>query len=403
VNEKELRNRLLEQPLRDEHIAEERTWDVVRAAFVSRERVARPRRVPWRPLLVLALVGGAIAVGVSPAGSTIANWVRDKVGRERVIQPGPVRPVLAKLPVEGAQGGLLVTVPRGVWVVRADGARRFIGRYRGATWSPSGKFVAAWDDRQVVALDPNVTDGLHWAHPGQQVLGARWSPSGYRVAYVAGRRLHVIVGNGTRDRVVAPAVAAVLPAWKPGTDEVLAYADAHGRIVVEATDESKKLWHTPRAPLPLALSWTDDGEQVVVLSEQTLRVFVPHKLVSGIEIPRRLYTATALAVRPATRDVAYAVYSRRTGQATVFLYNGHFSRPLFTGAGELDELAWSPDGRYLLIPWAAANQWLFVPAEAGGATVPAATGIAEQFSPGSAIARYPRVDGWCCTQEFSRG
>ena len=80
--------------------------------------------------------------------------------------------------------------------------------------------------------------------------------------------------------------------------------------------------------MPIALDWTSDGLQLVVLSEQVLRVFTaPRTLVSSLKIPARLYTATALAARPGSRDVAYAVYSTRTGQGTVFLYNGRFSTP----------------------------------------------------------------------------
>ena len=96
MKEKDLRNLLLEQPLPDEHIAEERSWDAVRAAFLAREPVPRERRVPWRLLIAAAIVAAGIAIGVSPAGSEVADWVRDKLGRDRVASVAPAEPVVAR-------------------------------------------------------------------------------------------------------------------------------------------------------------------------------------------------------------------------------------------------------------------------------------------------------------------
>jgi hypothetical protein len=74
------------------------------------------------------------------------------------------------------------------------------------------------------------------------------------------------------------------------------------------------------------------------------------------------------------------------------------ARRLFGVSGHLTELAWSPDGRRLLLAWPAADQWLFVPAE-GGARLRAIGDIAAVFAPGSARrATYPRVEGWCCAE-----
>jgi hypothetical protein len=73
------------------------------------------------------------------------------------------------------------------------------------------------------------------------------------------------------------------------------------------------------------------------------------------------------------------------------------SRRLFAATGVFGDIAWSPNGRWLLVDWPTANQWLFVPASGRG-RVRAVNAISSQF---------PRADGagpmlelsdrWCCT------
>jgi hypothetical protein len=392
VREKDIRNLLLEQPLPEEHIAEERSWDTVRAAFLARERVSRERHVPWRLLAALAVVGAGIAIGVSPAGSEVADWVRDKLGRDRVVEAEPVPPAVAALP---APGRLLVAAPNGIWVVNEDGGKRRLGAYEGATWSPNGLFVGAWTDQELVALDPTVTDGLHWTVSQTGISEARWAPSGFRIAYLAGTALRVVIGNGDGDRELAAPVAPVAPAWRPGASQnVVAYADRLGRVIAVDVDTGETLFRTARAPAPVALGWTADDQQLVVLTEQQLRTFsAPRQLTGSLRIPRRLYRATALAARPGSGDVAYSVYSRRTGQGTIFLYNGRFSRPIFSGGGRFEDLVWSPDGRVLLVPWGAADQWLFVPVQ-GNRRVETWADVTRQFDPGSTSGGFPHVEGW---------
>jgi hypothetical protein len=72
------------------------------------------------------------------------------------------------------------------------------------------------------------------------------------------------------------------------------------------------------------------------------------------------------------------------------------ARPLFRGPGRLAGLAWSPDGRTLLLGWADADQWLFLrPSERKPFT--AVAGIARQFSPGASRPPFPSGVAWCCT------
>jgi hypothetical protein len=67
---------------------------------------------------------------------------------------------------------------------------------------------------------------------------------------------------------------------------------------------------------------------------------------------------------------------------------------VFAGAG-LGALAWSPNGRWLLIAWPAADEWVFVPA-GGHRRALAVSRIAERFAAAGGSGAYPRLDGWCC-------
>ena len=77
-------------------------------------------------------------------------------------------------------------------------------------------------------------------------------------------------------------------------------------------------------------------------------------------------------------------------------------RVLFSARGKLTGPTWSPDGRWLLVGWPEADQWLFIPvARSRGdgrrdrQDVVPFDRISEQFDPGGAgAAPFPRVAGW---------
>ena len=71
---------------------------------------------------------------------------------------------------------------------------------------------------------------------------------------------------------------------------------------------------------------------------------------------------------------------------------------LFSARGRLTGPTWSPDGRWLLVGWPAADQWLFIDA-AHPRRVVAFDRISEQFDPGGAgPAPFPSVSGWVLPQ-----
>ncbi|MBD0347854.1 MAG: hypothetical protein ICV59_01760, partial [Thermoleophilia bacterium] len=70
-------------------------------------------------------------------------------------------------------------------------------------------------------------------------------------------------------------------------------------------------------------------------------------------------------------------------------------RELFSQPGRMTDVEWSPDGRWVLVAWAAADQWVFLRAD-GGRGIVASSSIIRQLNRGSASAPFPSISGWCC-------
>jgi RNA polymerase sigma-70 factor (ECF subfamily) len=385
----ELQGYLLSIAVADEATVEDRSWDLVRAAYMTREPAERTRRLPWRALAVMLLVAAGVALGVTPAGSDVGNWIRDRIGRERVVEVQPPPPPEARLP---ADGRVLAVSGEGTLLVEQDGSSRSLGIYAGAAWSPDGAFVVAWRDDELLALDPGEPDFVHWqvAHP--RIASARYSSSGFRVAYLSGDTLRIVVGNGTEDRELSGEAAPVAPAWRPGREEILAFARADGRVTVIDADSQEVFWRTARQPGPVALAWSDDAALLGVLTEGAIRLYeAPRRLLRTVRFERGAAGA-ALAARPGKREFAYSVLGGEPPHSSVYV-TGETGQPrlVFAGAGRIGELAWSPDGRYLLVAWEAGDQWLFFPAEDDGALV-TVVGVSAQVGGGS----FPQASGWCC-------
>ena len=139
--------------------AERRAWAVLRTAFEEREP-ARRRSPVLRPLLIAA---GAVALIAAVVNPPVLNAIRDAVGRTKEKKVVTYKQALFSLP---ASGRLLVNTARGPWIIRPDGGRRLLGRYRDASWSPRGLFVTALGPHDVVALEPNGTGRWSLARAG---------------------------------------------------------------------------------------------------------------------------------------------------------------------------------------------------------------------------------------------
>jgi hypothetical protein len=355
-----------------EQEAGERAWEVVRAAYETREPVAWPRRHA-RPLVAAALVAAVIAAALSPPGRSVVRSFRKAVGVERA------EPALFSLP---APGQLLVTSRQGAWLVRADGSRRLLGRYRDAIFSPHGLYIAAVRANELVALDTKGNVRWTLARPSPRFPTWTGTRTDTRIAYVSGGRLRVVAGDGTGDHAAAPA-ATVGPAWRPGRGRVLAYSSG-GRAIVLDVDSGAALLRTPRGPTPTKLAWSDDGRRLLVFSPTRLRVYDGRGRVVLADDPSDATADSDATFAPAThRLVVIRVHG---SQSDVF--TGESGRLLFRGTGVFRQVAYSPNGRWLLVSWPTANQWVFV--RSTPRKIVGASRIAVQFG------GFPRVSGWCC-------
>jgi hypothetical protein len=296
-----------------------------------------------------------IVVAVSPAGPALVRSVRSAVGIEHA------EPALVALP---AAGRLLVESDAGPWIVDADGSKRLLGRYAAASWSPHGLFEIVARGHELAALDPK--GNVRWSiERDGPVRDPRWSPDGYRVAYRAGTSLRVIAGDGTGDHLLASVAAPVAPAWRPGADHVLAYVTSGGSVreVNADTGAPIALRHT-RARTELLL-WSPDGSRL---------------LVAGREIAEAAWA-------PKGERLATVRYDAEHDRSSVSIG----PRVVFQGTGRIDGVNWSPDGRWLLLAWRTADQWVF--ARAGGKPrIHAVASISAQFHSRT----FPLLAGWCC-------
>jgi hypothetical protein len=400
MNEARLKSLLAEMAVPAAEDAERRGMKMVDEAFAQRQ-TARRRALP-RLAVAFAIAALLAALVLSPAGAAVRDWIGD------VFTAGvpDAEPGLTEIP---AGGRLLVQTPAGPWVVQPDGSRRLLGRYRDATWSPRGLFVAASSGHVLSAIEPDGTP--HWSLSAERpVTDPRWSPSGFQIAYRAGGALRVVAGDGTRDALVHPRVAPLPPAWSPQGLALLAYVDSGGGLRIADTDSTETVGSAAALPGIETLEWAADGSTLLEASPASLRLrqMTVRKLFTDLDIsparPVRLpadarIRAAALSPDGDTIAALLLIAGDRTRgphSEVVLIDTRHTAlRRLFSVPGRLSELAWSPDGSRLLISWRDADQWLFVPA-GGRGRVRAIGGIAAEFAPGQRDAFFPRIDGWCC-------
>lgn len=378
MSEDRLRKLLVELRAPDEERARERSWRIVHAAFAERHPLGRRRSMlrPAAALVTLAAVGAALA---SPPGRAVLDSVRKAVGVEHS------KAALFSLPTRGR---VLATSMTGSWVVAPDGATRLLGPFDDASWSPFGRFVVASRANELVALTPDGT--IRWKLARPDVRFPRWggTRTDTRIAYLTGGRLHVVAGDGTGDIDAGrlPAAAPVAPAWQPGAAHVLAYATARGRVSVYDPDRGMLLWRSAPYPHPRELLWTPDGKRLLLVTRDRLVLFAADR-------------STPVAVRfvQGVIDAAFApdggrVALLRRDELLLLGADRLRGRPerAFAGAGPFDAVAWSPDGRWLLVAWPEADQWVFVGAT-GRHRLEAVSNISRQFEGG-----FPALEGWCC-------
>lgn len=401
----ELRRRLRDAPIPDEHEARERGWRVVRAAHAERQPVAPRPTAPRRLAVALAAVAIILAVVLTPAGARVVDLVRD------VVRPGAkqAKP-LTSLP---ASGSLLVESRQGPWVFHRDGSQRLLGDYRQATWSPNGYFVGVTNPDQLSAVEPDGT--VRWSINRDHPSDPRWIPGrGYRVAYRVGTTMRVVHGDGQHDHLLDPHVAPIAPAWRPeqlseakmgGPGQyVLALAKPDGSVEIVGAGSGRVFGASAPGPAPRVLAWSADGEWLVALSKHELRVFsgIDGHLIRTVRLPAGL-RATDGVFAPSGKSFAVtgSVLTSHGPQSKALLIplgaTQATPRTLLADPGTFSDVSWSPDGRWLLVAWRDADAWLFMRPQHPG-DVQTAGDISKQFNPGATgKPGFPRPAGWCCT------
>lgn len=356
--------------------AGDRTWDVVRAAYEERIRV--PRKRDWRPIAIAAAAGVVIAGAVTPAGHAVFGSLRDAVRGEQNAAPA-----LFSLPSPHSR--LLVNSGAGAWVVQSDGSKRLLDGYRDAVWSPRGLFLAAIRGDELRALEPG--GKVHWSIGRKgRIRDPRWSFDGFRVAYFSKATLRIVNGNGTADHLLTRDVRPGPSAWQPST-HALAYVNRAGNIQIANVDRRNRSATVQTRTVPRQLEWTADGKWLIAVEEHAVEVFGRRgPRVGGLD--RGAARVVAASISPNGKSIAFIETrgNRSTLQLTGVL--GGPTRPVFSGAGSFTKVVWSPDGRWLLLDWRSADQWLFIRTPVK--KLVAVSNIRVNFG------QEPTLAGWCC-------
>ena len=371
----------------DEPDTEQRAWTALQKIYADRAPGQR-QKPPLRLALALTALAVAGAITLTPSGATVHRWIDKALGIRTA------KSTLLSLP---APGRLLVSGANGAWTIAADGAKRRLGAWNQAGWSPHGLYLAVAAGNELAALDPHGT--VRWAIDRPAIRTPRWFyPSGYRIAYLSGPTLRVINGDGTGDRQLAAQIPSVAPSWRPGHPYQLSYVTNQRTIVTRDVD-SGQIQRTLRlAGRPRQLAWSADGTRLLVRLANAALVYEPDgRPIAQVRSPGRTVLRDA-QLSPNGRRLALL-----TGQQLAVAELPPFkpaSRTIFTGQA-LNQVAWSPDGRWLLVSWPAANQWIFIRAT-GRPRIEAISRITQQL-PGSKPGSYPHIDGWCCTSPTTSG
>lgn len=378
----------LDRPVPGEAEAQERAWAAVSAAHSASEPApSRRRRLGVRVALAAAALALATAgTALTPPGEAVADWLVRAVRAEKPRPP--VAPALG-LP---APGRLLVDTPRGLSLVDREGDRRDLGVWQEGAFSPRGRFVAATRANTLAALDLRGSErwSLRRPFPLSQPV---WAPDGLHVVYRSGQGLRVVNGDGSGDRFLDGPAGPAAPVWLDA--RTVAWADARGRVHAVDALTGRSGWTTPAVrPVRRLLA---GSRRVVAISARSARVIrardgrfqFAHRAPRGEEYVGGAAGGfrTALVRHDARHGLSHIDIVPTALQITP---------PAESPAlpGRVVDPVFSPDGKWLLLGWRVADEWLFLSTPIGSkvAAVPAVGQRLAPISPGRWA--FPRVLGW---------
>jgi hypothetical protein len=132
--------------------------------------------------------------------------------------------------------------------------------------------------------------------------------------------------------------------------------------------------------------WSGDGRRLLVLQAFALRVYDGSGHVTARDDPSDATEDVDAAFVPATRRAL--VIRKHGAQSTLFRLDTGAS--VFSGTGDFSEVTSSPEGRFVLLGWPTADQWVFVRIVGAGRRIRGVANVSSQFR----SAGFPRVDGW---------
>jgi hypothetical protein len=160
-------------------------------------------------------------------------------------------------------------------------------------------------------------------------------------------------------------------------------------------DSARVLWARSVGAGLRDLQWSADGRFLLAVSARGATLYSGDGSRVWATAARRGAPVIDAALAPDGHAVAMVL----GGSSPEAVVEGTTGRPaahrVLSGVG-LRQVLWSPDDRWLLISWPAANQWVFVRV-AGPKRIAAVSHIVQQFSGGQRRGAFPQLEGWCCT------
>jgi hypothetical protein len=172
---------------------------------------------------------------------------------------------------------------------------------------------------------------------------------------------------------------------------VVAYLSG-SHVDIADVDSAVRLARIRLPHVPREIAWSADGSRLYVNLHRSIAIYDARgKRTGRIRMPGH---QTATTFVPARGGSLVAVVRRdRTSSEVALMRPGGPDRVLFRADGRFTRLRFSPSGRWLLVAWPLADQWVYLrPGASGTRQMRAAAHVSRRFK----ARGFPQLDGWCC-------